>query len=146
MTSDLGSELRSMYARRGKLTPELVVEESRPPEAPLHNRFEWDDSVAAEAWRHHQAGGLIRSIFVEYAENDDGSRRSARKWLPITRDSGDGPERTYAPSEEVLADPLLGRMTLRQMEREAKAFRSKWQNHQEFAAIVAREFGGGEAA
>ena len=33
------------------LTPELVVEDARPEESPLHAHFEWDDQIAGEQFR-----------------------------------------------------------------------------------------------
>jgi len=56
--------------RRGRLTPEEVVDEARDPDSPLHRYFEWDDSAAAEAWRLNQARSMIRWVHatVEYGE------------------------------------------------------------------------------
>jgi hypothetical protein len=48
----------------GVVTPAQVVEAARDPANPLHEEFEWDDSVAAEQWRLAQARTLIRSIRV----------------------------------------------------------------------------------
>ena len=45
----------------GDLTPDIVLEAARPETSPLHKHFEWDDSVAAEAWRKDQARTLIQS-------------------------------------------------------------------------------------
>lgn len=49
-----------------RLTPDIVVESARNPESPLHARFEWDDTKAADEHRRAQARMLIRSIKVEY--------------------------------------------------------------------------------
>lgn len=59
-----GAEVGRIEARDGVCTPAALVEESRPEDAPLHPAFEWDDPVAAERWREHQARGIIRSIEV----------------------------------------------------------------------------------
>ena len=61
---DAGNELARIQNEHGNVTPALVVDESRPVEAPLHNVFEWDDEKAAEHYRHSQARTLIRSIEV----------------------------------------------------------------------------------
>ena len=60
-----GKALDGILERHGRLTPELVVDESRPEDAPLHPEFEWDDRIAAENWRRNQASYLIRHIAVE---------------------------------------------------------------------------------
>lgn len=59
-----GEELARITAQHDGLTPAVVVEESRPIDAPLHPVFEWNDAVAAELHRQHQAETLIRSVQV----------------------------------------------------------------------------------
>ena len=59
-----GDELARIYVEKGELTAPLVVDESRPEEAPLHPAFEWDDAIAAERHREHQARNIIRSVKV----------------------------------------------------------------------------------
>lgn len=48
----------------GKITADEVLEDARNPSSPLHEQFEWDDSVAAELHRKEQARRLIRSVRV----------------------------------------------------------------------------------
>lgn len=61
---DAGEELDRIYRKNGQLSPQSVVEESRPITAPLHPCFEWDDTVAAEKYRQGQAQEIIRQIVV----------------------------------------------------------------------------------
>jgi hypothetical protein len=49
----------------GRLTPEAVVEDASNENSPLHELFEWDDSVAAHQFRLHQARMVITSVEVE---------------------------------------------------------------------------------
>jgi hypothetical protein len=51
--------------RDGRLTPKNLVDVSRNKDAPLHNEFEWKDSIAAEKYREVQAGYIIRSVAVK---------------------------------------------------------------------------------
>ena len=48
----------------GVIDPQTVVDVSRSEDAPLHNLFEWDDSLAAEKYRVSQARFIIRNITV----------------------------------------------------------------------------------
>jgi hypothetical protein len=66
----VGAELERM-AEQGSLTAERVVESARPTDAVLHPEFEWDDAVAAEAHRRHQARTMIRAIEVVHAATPD---------------------------------------------------------------------------
>lgn len=65
----VGDELRRIYDGNGELTAPLVVDEARPDDAPLHPAFEWNDEIAAELHREHQARTMIRS--VEIIRNDE---------------------------------------------------------------------------
>lgn len=46
------------------LTAKTLLDASRPKNAPLHGEFEWDDTVAAEAYRETQAQYIIRMLCV----------------------------------------------------------------------------------
>lgn len=50
--------------REGRLTAKELVNESRPKDAPLHNEFEWNNKVAGELWREHQARHIINSVVI----------------------------------------------------------------------------------
>ena len=52
-------------AQTGELTSARFLEASRPENAPTHNMFEWDDSVAAERYRLQQATVAINSVEVQ---------------------------------------------------------------------------------
>ena len=53
-----------MLERTVGLTAENVLEANRADSTPLHNEFEWQDDIAAEKYRLHQAGNLIRFICI----------------------------------------------------------------------------------
>jgi hypothetical protein len=59
-----GQELDRIRRRDGTIRPSVVVNESRPEEAPLHPVFEWRDAVAAEKYREHQATNLVKVVRV----------------------------------------------------------------------------------
>lgn len=47
------------------LTAKNLLDASRPPDAPLHKEFEWDDSKAAEMYREDQARTIIRHLVIK---------------------------------------------------------------------------------
>ena len=49
----------------GKITPKELVDAARDVNSPLHNEFEWNDSIAAEKYRRTQARYIINSIEVK---------------------------------------------------------------------------------
>ena len=56
------------FENEGRLTPDDVVETAADRSHPLHDFFEWDDSIAGQQHRLWQARALIRSVKVIIAE------------------------------------------------------------------------------
>lgn len=73
-----GEELARIKAEHGFLQPAVVVDESRPDDAPLHPAFEWRDPVAAEQWREHQATAIIRRVRVLPVDTAPSPQRQQR--------------------------------------------------------------------
>ena len=132
---NLRDALQEIYDRRGQLDPNIVLEEARPPASPLHDRFEWDDSVAAEAWRKEQAHQLIVSVKVTYAKPDTDQRIELRQWHAVSSPAG----HVYEPLEKVSTDPLLRQLVLRDMEREWKQLHGRYASFAEFSEMVQRD-------
>ena len=86
-----GEELARIQAEAGQLTAALVVDKARPVTSPLHAAFEWNDHVAAEYHREHQARNLIRS--VEILQPD---KSSAPAYIHVQT------EKSYMPTLEVV--------------------------------------------
>lgn len=128
----LRDELTKMARSKAGLTPERLVDAARPPESPFHDRFEWDDGVAGEAYRKVQAAEIIRSYKITYSESPKGDR-SVRAFMP-TR--SDGASSVYRPTEDILADEFGRAVLLAECKREWKAFQSKYQHLVEFDQIV----------
>jgi len=57
-----GEELEKIKDKHSKLTPQIIVEEASKHTSKLHKYFEWDDSVAGEKFRIHQARLLMCAI------------------------------------------------------------------------------------
>lgn len=56
--------LIALYEKHGELTPELVVQDAKSENSPLHHLFEWDVEKASQAHWHATARALIRSVRV----------------------------------------------------------------------------------
>lgn len=67
----------------GKLTPETVVEAAKDVKNPLHDEFEWDDTVAGHLFRVEHARKLMRS--VTYVRHDV-ETRTCKPIMPLVRD------------------------------------------------------------
>jgi hypothetical protein len=97
---DAGDELARIQDERGSLTPQAVVDESRPDDAPLHPAFEWDDSIAGERYRHIQASDLIKTVEVIRPDPDEPQAEPA-----YVKVSAKSPQ--YQSAAEVAKSPEL---------------------------------------
>lgn len=134
--SSLREELEAIWEERKTLSPEVVVDVARDESHPLHHRFEWDNSKAAERFRLLQAAQMIRSIRVIYrADESTGEEYKRRAFVSTgepTRPSA------YLPTEEAMADPLTRKLVLRQFERAILALKRQYGHLKEYDEMVRR--------
>lgn len=132
--------LQALYDERGKLTPALVVDVARDPDHVLHNRFEWDDSIAGERYRRDQAHELIRSVRVNYVSARTEEPLSIRAFQAVKDpDDTDGRKYVYVPTEAVVQDPIVMRLILADMERDWRNLRRRWEEFDEFWNMVGED-------
>ena len=62
--AQVAGEVCESLAAINKLTAQNLVDVSKPKDAPLHDAFEWDNKVAGNEWRKHQARNLIHSLMI----------------------------------------------------------------------------------
>lgn len=130
---NLREELLAIREQHGLLTPRLVVETARDPNHPLHPKFEWDDSIAGESYRRQQAAELIRSVKVAYLPPGDGPKTDVRAFHAI-KDPVRG--HVYDPVNEIVEDPVARQLLLRDMERDWRALKARWERFAEFVDLV----------
>jgi hypothetical protein len=131
--SSLRDHIQAIYNKRGKLTPALVVDEARDEKHPLHDRFEWDDSVAGEQWRRQQAHELIRTVRIVYKpRTEKAAEKTIREWHAVRTEKG----HVYEPAEKVVQDEFLGRLVLNDMRREWEALKRRYEDFEEFWQMV----------
>ena len=117
----------------GALTPDAVVEAARPADHPLHPIFEWDDSVAAEAWRRSQASDVLRSVVAIMPERPE-MAKPTRAFVSIRAD--DGP--AYIPIRRAMSDPEMRDQVLAGAMRELVSWRRRYTELQELAELFAQ--------
>ena len=64
VSAQVAGEMCAELEKDGRLNAQTLVDVNRPEDAPLHSCFEWNDVLAAEEWREHQARNIINSITV----------------------------------------------------------------------------------
>lgn len=129
--NDLREHLIAVRREYGKLTPKLLVDVARDPDHPLHQRFEWDDTTAAEKWRQSQAHELIQTLRVSY-KKPDGKPTDVRAFHAMRREN----EFVYEPVEEIADNEISRQILLREMERDWKTLKKRYEHVREFFALV----------
>lgn len=132
--SALLDQLRDIRDEHGALTPQLVVDTARDPGHPLHARFEWDDQVAGEKWRLEQASQLLRVVKLPPAP---GRPEDLRAFVAVK--GRDTHRADYVPTEEALSDDFARTLVLRDMEREWRLLKRRYQHMREFADLILRD-------
>lgn len=137
--SDLRTCLEQVRADYGRLTPPILVDAARAPDHPLHSRFEWDNTLAGEAWRRQQAHDLIKSYRMAYT-SPSGKEHSIPGYLAVRYDPEDGNGGfAYEPADEIIDDPLKLKIVLADMQREWKQLRQRYDLYNEFWDMIRKE-------
>lgn len=125
---DLATVLNGIYHKHRALTPQLVVDYARPVDSPLHDRFEWDDAKAGEAYRKQQARTLIKSVTIKLAPVQDKVSRSVDAVVVRNFHSVrvEGSEPVYAPLAVITADEHMMNQVVSNAKRDFVAFRDKY--------------------
>ena len=127
----------------GYVLPEDVLARAEDPYNPLHHHFEWDDEAAAHQHRLKQARNLIQSIeirpVVEEGADENGNVRafvSIRQEV-INNEGARVDRNVYVPTERAMKDEDTRALVLERIVFEMDAFRRKYDNYTEFAAVFA---------
>lgn len=138
--ASLRDELLAIRAEHGKLTPAVVVEAAGAEDHPLHDRFEWDDSVAGQKYRLIQARELIRVVREKYIDRS-GAPADVRTFHAIPRSDG----MAYEPLDEIVRDDIASKVLLQSMEREWRLLRARYERFAEFREMILRDLQEGAA-
>jgi hypothetical protein len=141
----LREQLLDIYEQHQMLTPALVVDEARRSTHPLHDRFEWNNNIAGEAWRRAQAHELIRlARVVVQPASDTEPERSVRAFHAVREEHAENNGYIYEPAERIAEDPFLRQIVLRDMERDWQALRKRYEEFSEFLTMIRTDIAAGE--
>ena len=132
-SAQVAGEVCAALEDEGRLTPRDLVDDSRPDDAPLHGCFEWDDAVAAEAYRESQAGHIIRSVEIVCAEVSE----PVRAFMPVAIASDEDEIRRYESTAYIMETEDGRDMLLERAKRELAAFERKYRCLEELAGVIA---------
>lgn len=120
----------------GSVTADLVVKEAKKKSNPIHECFEWDDTVAAENFRLSTARVLMHSLVVI---RDELKTDRPQRVYEVVRQPQVGRGRiknVYKSMDDIMKDEdsraeLLGRAL-----RELISIRNKYRDLQELAIVM----------
>lgn len=128
----VGTELERIREKHaGRLDADMVVHYAKSSNHPLHDLFEWDDNVAAQAYRVDQARQVIRSIEVVVEETP--KAKPVRAFVSVVKDR----ERGYTSIRDAMTDAQLRAQVVTQALAELEAWRKRYAELVELAGVFA---------
>lgn len=127
----VAGEVCSKLRDEGRLTAQELVNESRDENAPLHGMFTWDNTVAAEKWRCHEAGHIIRCL-VTVQDAPTEHKEPTRVFVSI-KSGSESPK--YDRIDYVLRDASKVELMLRDAKSDLLAFKRKYEHLSELAEV-----------
>ena len=136
--SETGKILADHYREHGELSGESLLEAARAKDHPLHDRFNWNDSEAAERYRLQQAKQIIRSVKVRVLTKDEDDQPQTTRVRAFVSTKGMTIHDTtrYAPVAQVVQDPDQREVLLRRFAEDFSAFKRRWRNLGDFTDLV----------
>jgi hypothetical protein len=126
----IGESLQKLQQTHGqRLRPHVVLAAARDKRHPIHRHVEWDDRVAAEAYRLDQVREIIRLIYVK----DDHLRPTP---MPAFIHVVDKQGAAYRSIYEIQESPNLQLLRLEAFERELASLQQRYREFADFCADV----------
>lgn len=129
-------ELKALAEKSdGLIRARDVVEAARPEDSPLHNKFEWDDSEAADKFRLFQARYLL-SISIQYIQGDTKAYPTkVFVSLSTDRNKRDG-EAGYRTFVDVIADDDMKNQLLLDSLNQMRHFEERYKALKELEGLL----------
>lgn len=125
----------------GEITPEIVLQEAKRKNSPLHPFFCWDNTKAAEEYRLIQAASLIRRIKITIPSSDETSIK-VRAFINVCpqAEAEETPEEqargVYVSFQHATTVESYREQMIANCKRDVEAFRRKYSALQEAGRII----------
>jgi hypothetical protein len=133
---NLGKSLRLPFEQ---VPPQEAVDFARNnPQSEWYKVFEWNDSVAAEAYRRRQYGAVKGSIITFELKNPQVEvldKKEKQMPIPLYINPRHKDVSNPVPTEIVMMEPDLRRSTLEQALKELNAFKAKYHFLKELSKV-----------
>lgn len=130
--TDLRGQLQAIHDQYGELTPQLVVDQAKPKDHPLHPLvFDRSRKDAADAWYLHRAETLIRSVTIRRTL-PNGKKADFRAFSPVRPDQPG----VFDPFDQIIEDSVATAVLLQTMEREWKSMKQRYDHLTQFWQMI----------
>ena len=108
-----------------EVTPDELVNAAKNEQSELHKCFDWDNDIAAEKWRKHQARKIMCFLIIKNGNENDGQNAPPVRFMYKTDSGG------YKPSKMVFKVDNEYQKLLQRVDGELHAIKQKYSYIQE---------------
>jgi hypothetical protein len=126
----VGEMFDNMSSSGIEITPQSVLDAGRDVSSPIHDVFEWEDSVAAEQYRLDQARRLIGHVRI-VREEEPPQQYKERGFVSISNSNN-----VYVPLANALSNEEYRNHLLKQAKSDCEVFQAKYRRLQELSAVI----------
>lgn len=141
-------ETLDKLSKTSEVTARSFLDVSRPEDSPTHGLFEWDDAIAAEKYRLHISGDVIRAIEVVHVQMEEGPAEVSvieaeekaeepvyrRAYVNVNQSKGVQPGR-FVPVHQAMSNEEMRKQVLKNALDELTAYQRKYYMLSELAKV-----------
>ncbi len=114
----------------GGVTSQALLNASRAKDAPLHNRFDWNNTSAGEKYRLKQAGKLLREMTIMVNEE------RTREYQNIIIEVDQQKVHKYYHIETIMSSEELKKKVLTQIAKKMREMMETYKQYKEIYKVV----------
>jgi len=136
-----GEHIEELDRLHGEVTPKILLDDSRPEDAPLHPCYEWDDGKAAEKYRLHQSKMIIGNLVIVRTEQEDLPPEPVRAFVSVNTGND---KASYRPTMIALSNSETKEKVIENALRELRMFEKKYRGLLNTKELIERYFNDAE--
>lgn len=136
----VGAQFEAIEKRDGALTKTAIVDAARSEDNPMHEMFEWNDTVAGELYRENQASYYMRTLEVHLVPvgNPNGKPVDMRAYVNVEPVNPKAPEckGKFVNVFSAIENPDTYKIILDRAKNQLRIFREQYSNIKELEPVI----------
>ena len=129
----VGKHCEQIEKENGTITREILLESARSQDSCIHSLFEWNDTIAAEKYRLHQAGNVLSSLKVTVMRPEKADEPVTTKaWVQVERQEH---KAVYMNVQSAMSGEKTRQQVLKIALAELATFKHKYETLTELSAV-----------